>query len=113
MKRGQLSKEEKLYILSNTEKDLKTLAVELDRSEKVIVSFIEETLKQEKAKEASTPAPVEEDGPKMAVFQDLIGKRSNATVLTKAASELGDSFTKKNSNSRFNSRSIYKIKNDK
>lgn len=109
MKRGQLSKEEKIFILSNLDKDLKSLAVQLDRSENIIKNFIEENSKQN-----VEPQPLNQDVPaEVPVFEDLIGKRSYATILTKAASELADNFTKKTSTSRFNSRAIFKIKNDK
>lgn len=109
MKRGQLSKEEKIFILSNLDKDLKSLAVQLDRSENIIKNFIEENSKQ-----AVETQPLNQDAPvDVPVFEDLIGKRSYATILTKAASELADNFTKKTANSRLSSRAIFKIKNDK
>lgn len=112
MKRGQLSKEEKIFILSNLDKDLKSLAVQLDRSENIVKTFIEENSKLSSQAQQSVQEN-SESNPEVPVFEDLIGKRSYATILTKAASELADNFTKKTSGSRFNSRAIYKIKDDK
>ena len=73
MKKGRLSKKEIEFIHDNKDKDIKLIALELDRSEDIV----KEILKREK--------PVKTN-PK-----NLFGRKDGATVMTEQAGFVSDS----------------------
>ena len=103
MKKGPLSNQEKEYIKSNLEMDVKELAVSMDRSTKIVDNFVVKCLKEKHYIK-----------PKRSEVQNLMARspERGVVVMTEAASMKSDEQKKKPQAPRRYTNIIHQIKGD-
>jgi hypothetical protein len=104
MRRGPLSKQEKIRIEENQQLSAEEIATNIDRSVEVVQKYMD-SLNTETKTEPVQEGKVEEK--KQSFFEKHLGKTGNATVMTESASQIAEKLKKPG---RLGSSCIHKIK---
>lgn len=130
MKKGALSEIETCYLDTNRDKfTVEELAEKLDRTPATVKKYlkkltdkiaeVEKAQQKEneensaKEQQASQEAQISEDGTPIITFDQMMGKKSGAVVMTPAASQLSDELRKRNKPFSKESSVIHVIKKGK
>lgn len=103
MRRGPLSKEDKIRIEENSNLPAEEIASSIDRSVDVVVKYLNSLNEN---KDETTDSSTTEN--KQSFFEKHLGKTANATVLTESASQIAEGLRKKPG--RHTNSCIHKIK---